>query len=87
MCVYSPGTFSVICAELLPQELTSVSPHVIIAQSDYEEREGEGERGRGKERGGVRDSIFRTDAPEIRCDLTDTHRQTDNTHCTWQAKG
>ena len=43
MCVYSPGTFSVICAELLPQELTSVSPHVIIAQSDYEER------GRGRD--------------------------------------
>ena len=58
VCVYSPGTFSVICAELLPQELTSVSPHVIIAQSDYEE--GEGERGRGREGGGVRDSIFRT---------------------------
>ena len=60
MCVYSPGTFSVICAELLPQELTSVSPHVIIAQSDHEEREGKGERGRGREGGGVHDSIFRT---------------------------
>ena len=55
VCVYSPGTFSVICAELLPQELTSVSPHVIIAQSDYEEKEG-----RGREGGGVHDSIFRT---------------------------
>ena len=51
MCVYSPGTFSVICAELLPQELTSVSPHVIIAQSDYEEREGEGERSRSRRSG------------------------------------
>ena len=50
-CVYSLGTFSVICAELLPQELTSVSPHVIIAQSDYEEREGEGERSRSRRSG------------------------------------
>ena len=51
MCVYSLGTFSVICAELLPQELTSISPRVIIAQSDYEEREGEGERSRSRRSG------------------------------------
>ena len=51
VCVYSLGTFSVICAELLPQELTSVSPHVIIAQSDYEEWEGEGERSRSRRSG------------------------------------
>ena len=63
MCVCTHrGTFSVICAELLPQELTSVSPHVIIAQFDHEERKGEGERGRGREGGGVRDSIFRTNS-------------------------